>query len=141
MKTSNRQRNISKRHVRGSALVEGAMTMTVLLMMLFGILEFGRAVWIYNSLANVSREAARYAMVHGESSKAPATTDDVAKIAKYYAVGMDSSQLNVAVAWLPNNKAGSDVKVTISYPVFPMAALAIRSQLNLSSASRVMIAQ
>jgi hypothetical protein len=45
---------------RGQATVEFALTIVVLLMVVIGILEFGRIVWLYNTLSNLSREIARY---------------------------------------------------------------------------------
>ncbi|HEU5197985.1 MAG TPA: TadE family protein [Ktedonobacterales bacterium] len=45
---------------RGQATVEFALTIILLLMVVIGILEFGRIVWLYNTLSNLSREIARY---------------------------------------------------------------------------------
>ncbi len=36
--------------------------------MMFGIVDFGRVIWAYNSLENAAREGARYAIVHGGSA-------------------------------------------------------------------------
>jgi Flp pilus assembly protein TadG len=49
------------RHIqRGQATVEFGLTIVLLLMVVIGILEFGRIVWLYNTLSNLSREIARY---------------------------------------------------------------------------------
>ncbi len=45
---------------RGQATVEFALTIVLLLMVVIGILEFGRIVWLYNTLSNLTREIARY---------------------------------------------------------------------------------
>lgn len=45
---------------RGLALVEFALTATVLMAMVFGITEFGRAISQYDTLAKAARDAARY---------------------------------------------------------------------------------
>src|SRR3954451_5329385 len=45
---------------RGVALVEFAITLPLLLAICFGITEFGRAIYTYNTLAKSTRDAARY---------------------------------------------------------------------------------
>jgi Flp pilus assembly protein TadG len=52
----------------GQALPEFAFIVPMFLMMLFGVMDFGRVIWAYNSLENAAREGARYAIVHGGSS-------------------------------------------------------------------------
>jgi Flp pilus assembly protein TadG len=50
---------------RAQAIVEFAIVLPVLLMMLVGILEVGRLIFIYAAVNNASREAARYASAVG----------------------------------------------------------------------------
>lgn len=50
----------SRRRQRGQATVEFGLTILLLLMVVIGILEFGRLVWLYNTISNLSREIARY---------------------------------------------------------------------------------
>ncbi len=45
---------------RGVALVELAITIFVLLAIAFGITEFGRAIYQYNTLAKAARDASRF---------------------------------------------------------------------------------
>jgi hypothetical protein len=45
---------------RGQGLVEFALAMPVLLLILLGIIEMGRLLFLYSSVASASREAARY---------------------------------------------------------------------------------
>ncbi|MET1085142.1 MAG: TadE family protein [Burkholderiales bacterium] len=51
---------------RGVALVELALTIGILITIVFGITEFGRAIYQYDTLAKAARDAARYL-----STKAP----------------------------------------------------------------------
>ncbi len=55
---------------RGQAAVEFALAMPALLLIVFGIVDFGRAVWAYNSVAYLARDGARYGTVpsHGTSA-------------------------------------------------------------------------
>ena len=49
---------------RGATLVEFAIAATVFLMVMFTVLEFGRALWVHNALTDAARRGARYAVVH-----------------------------------------------------------------------------
>jgi Flp pilus assembly protein TadG len=59
------------RNRRGSAVVETALVLPFLLLLIFGITEFGRAWMTVNILQTASREAARLAVV---------TAPDVAQV-------------------------------------------------------------
>lgn len=59
---------------RGSTLVEFAIGATVFLTVLFGVLEFGRALWTHNALNDAARRAARYAVNQPASSPAGVKT-------------------------------------------------------------------
>ena len=50
---------------RGNALVEFAVTIAVLLTVLFGIIDVGRALFAYDWVYNSARQATRWAMVRG----------------------------------------------------------------------------
>jgi len=51
------------RTLRGQSLVEFALILPILLILLMGILDFGRAIAAYNSVSNAARSAARVAVV------------------------------------------------------------------------------
>lgn len=55
--------NALKRRSRGQAMVELALVLPILLLILMGVFDFGRAVFAYNSLSNAAREGARVAIV------------------------------------------------------------------------------
>lgn len=57
----------SARESQGQTLVETALTMMVLLMMIFGVIEMSTAMYNYHYLANAAHEAARYAIVRGNT--------------------------------------------------------------------------
>ena len=50
---------------RGASLPETAIVMAVLLALLFGIIDFGRAMYTYAFVAQLAREGARWAIVRG----------------------------------------------------------------------------
>lgn len=49
---------------RGQALVEFALVFPLLLLMLFGIIDAGRLIYTYNTVANAARNGARVAIVN-----------------------------------------------------------------------------
>lgn len=55
--------NARRSRADGQSLVEFALVLPILLLMFMGILDFGRAVFAYNSLSNAAREGARVAIV------------------------------------------------------------------------------
>lgn len=60
-----------RKNERGSTLVEFAIGATVFFTAMFAVIEFGRALWTHNALADAARRGARYAVNH-------ATTDSLA---------------------------------------------------------------
>jgi Flp pilus assembly protein TadG len=52
----------------GQALVEFSMTVLIFLVMLMGIFDLGRAIYMYNGVAEAAREIARVTSVHPGST-------------------------------------------------------------------------
>lgn len=50
-----------RRRERGATLVETAMVFPILLVLIFGLVEFGRYITLTSTVTNASREATRYA--------------------------------------------------------------------------------
>lgn len=124
---------------RGSALVESGLTFMVFMMVIFGLMDFGRMVWADNLLSHATREATRYAMVHGSHSISPATADNIKSVVTSQAVGLDPSKISVDVSWTPDNKPGSSVKVAAQYTFTPMTGFVGSGKFG--SVSQVIISQ
>ncbi len=62
-----RQNKLFDSNERGSTLVEFSIAVTVFLIVMFGVVEFGRALWVHNALADAARRGARYAAVSKSS--------------------------------------------------------------------------
>jgi len=60
-----RKTNNENSHSRGQGMLEFAMVLPILLLVIFGLLEVGRAVFLYSTVTNASREAVRYATAYG----------------------------------------------------------------------------
>ena len=103
--------------VEGSSLVEFAVTLPVLLMLIFGIMECSLALYVNHFVTNAAHEATRYAMVRGSSWKgvacsSPATggcTATAASVTAYVQSiapsGIDPAKLTVTATW-PGVSAG-----------------------------------
>lgn len=99
---------------KGQSLVETALILPILLMILFGIVDFGRIFHAYLTLDHAGREAARAATIGSE--------DDVIKSKINSATGsLDKSKYSVGITIAPAGKAnrasGSEVTITLTYSV------------------------
>ena len=54
---------------KGQSLVEFALILPVLLLVLFGVFDFGRAIYAYNAVSNSAREGGRTAVVNQTASE------------------------------------------------------------------------
>jgi Flp pilus assembly protein TadG len=61
-----RQTKLFHSNERGGTLVEFAIAATVFLTAMFGVIEFGRAIWTHNALTDAARRGARYAVLHSQ---------------------------------------------------------------------------
>jgi hypothetical protein len=68
-KTMSRHGN-HQNNERGSTLVEFSLAGSVFLLALFGVLDFGRLLWVHNALADAARQGARYAVSTSATSTA-----------------------------------------------------------------------
>ncbi len=128
-----------RRDERGSELIEFALISILLLMLVFGIMEFGRAIWIYGTVAHVAREGARFAIVRGSNSGRDASTTDVENYVNLRAAGMTG--LTVTTTWDDASKdPGTVVQVQVSRDFDPALPLVNLGPFTLSSTSRMVIA-
>jgi len=90
---------------RGAAMVEFAFTAPVFIVSLLGIIEFGRAFWIRNSLQHAADETGHYAMIH-----TAATQDELVSYANQAAAPREAGGITVTMT---NGTIGSVSCVTI----------------------------
>ncbi|MGH9901941.1 MAG: TadE/TadG family type IV pilus assembly protein [Pyrinomonadaceae bacterium] len=124
----------SLRDERGAYFAEFAIVAPVLLLLMFGVMEFGRAVWAYSSVAHAAREGVRYAIVRGGESGRAATANDVQTYARSRA-GLNAMQ--VSTTWTPDNAPGSVVQVTAQYDF--QSTVPFIPPMQLTSTSRMVI--
>ena len=111
---------------KGQALVEFAIILPLLFLLIFGIFEFGRAMFIKNSLNNAARSAVRVAVVTptladitysaGAFTNPPDGTDKIK--AKIYDILLyikkDTATATVNVVEHPNALPSDTVTVTVT---------------------------
>ena len=104
---------LRKRKERGQTFVEFALALPVLLVLLFGIIQFGIAFHSYITITDATRAGARKAAV---SASLPASqrTGAVVTAVRNSAQNLDQAKLaaSVSSSWAP----GADVTVTATYP-------------------------
>lgn len=138
------------RWLRGQTYSEFAMVALLAIGLIFGIISFAMTVYTYNFISNASRDAVRYAIVHGSKSASPATADDIQTFVRNEAKGLTASSINVTACWNPqappndcpgptgNNSPGKVVSVNVSYDVHPFYPF-MNLTLPLSSSAQMVI--
>jgi Flp pilus assembly protein TadG len=124
-------------------MVEGAIVYPVVLLIILGMLVGAAGIMRYSQLASLSREAARYASVHGgqyaQEMKvtAPTAADIYNDVVLTRAEGFDTSQLGYSITYDTTNwpyhttldssnnvvPIQNTVKVTLTYHWVPEAIL------------------
>ena len=141
---------------KGSALVEFGLAAATVLLVIFLIVDVGRALYAYNWVSNSARQATRFAMVRGtmcdpllatycQTTSMPrgAQAADITNYVDSLAVGIDTGQVTVnshcrAGATAPNpppcaagDKAWVQVQVQYNFhflsPLFPTLSWTMQS--------------
>jgi Flp pilus assembly protein TadG len=122
---------------RGAQIVEFALVLPLFFALLFSVIEFSHAIWLYGSAAYGAREGTRFAMVRGSSVSTPATDTDVRARVRTI-VGLRSA--TVITTWPDgNNDPGSRVQVSVAVPFTFVVPLFRLPALNLTSTSQMVI--
>jgi Flp pilus assembly protein TadG len=114
----------------GVTLVEAALSISLLLTMVFGIIAGGYMLYAYHYISYAARLGTRYAIVRGSACDNSGGMPDCpnvtnAQITAYVQgkrfLGIDPSLMTVTASW-PNgtDNPGDPINVTVQYP-FPFA--------------------
>ena len=145
----------SQRGDRAQALVETALVLPLLLLLIVGLFDVGRAIWLSNTLATAVREGSRYGVVHGALSGSPTgpgaatytppdTDTAITAQVRNYSTGVPNS-LTVLSTWPDGNaNRGSRIVVSASFPFTPILSqvfLGSGLSITLRSSSTLVIEQ
>ena len=120
----------------GGVAIEFALVMPVFILLLYGVLEFGRAIWAQNTLEFAVGEAARFAIVN-----TTATSNDIANVARDNVIQLDTTQITFTVNIETSGATRSFVRVQADYPFTPLIPLSNLAAFNIRSSSRVPVVQ
>lgn len=147
----------------GADLIDFAISVSVLMSVVFGIIAVSLAVYSYFFVSDAAREATRYAIVRGSTlttdCTAPGYATCIAQPADIQSYvremgfpGIVANNLTVTSTWLTSaggacgtsdscKVPGNQVKVSVSYP-FPLSIPFIpHGTINMASSSTMVIAQ
>jgi Flp pilus assembly protein TadG len=142
------------RDERGSIVVEFSLASILFFITMFGIIEFGRAIWEFNIVANVTKEGARWASVRGSTSAAPidspqATAANIKAYVQARSYGATFALSCTASAGQPacvnvtwpdgSNAPGNRVEVNVQKRFTPLTGLIPNSALTLQSTAQMVI--
>jgi len=130
---------ISEDGSAGQAIVEFALVATVFFILLFGIIEFSRLMFMYHHVGNAAREGSRYASVHGSDSLANATPAAIENYIKSRSP-IDPNNLTVETYWEnPNHEPKSWVRVEVNYDFKFIVPILYNYNIPLKSTSQMVI--
>jgi Flp pilus assembly protein TadG len=92
----------------GQAIIEFALTITLTLMLIFGLIEFSRAIYTASVIQWAAQKGARTAIVDST------TNDEVREAVKARLAGLDPAKVEIEIR--PDDRSGSDVEVEVRYP-------------------------
>jgi Flp pilus assembly protein TadG len=92
----------------GQTLMEFVITLPLFLLLVLAVIDFGRLALTYASLANATREGARYAVVHLNDN------NGVENVVRTRAVGLNSAGINVVTNWNVNVNSPETAVVTVT---------------------------
>ncbi len=99
----------------GTAFIEFGILASIFITLSFGIIDFGRMMWLNNTVEHVATEGARYAAVRGSDKASPVGESQVTTYVEDRATGIPAADMNINVTWDPNNNPGGSVTVVVTY--------------------------
>jgi Flp pilus assembly protein TadG len=135
---------------RGATLAETSIVIGLVLAMIFGVIDFGRALYTYGFVAQLAREGARWAIVRGSScsqlSYCNPTNAQLQAYLQSQSLGVTNANGIAAQIQYPScpygasgDDPGCTAQVTVSYPFAFIAPFVSEAQISMSSTSAMVI--
>jgi Flp pilus assembly protein TadG len=133
----------------GQTVAEFALSATVFLLLVFGVMEMALNVYNYNTACAAAREAVRYAIAHSPTSANPATKSQIRQVAINYAPALNLTASNISVSWVadPNLARTTpvcpscDALVVISHQYRLQIPFVAPIALTISATSQMLVSQ
>ena len=139
---SNKWSGRKLRAERGTSVIEFAVASVVLFMMIFGLVEFGLAIWKNNVVASLAKDGARYAATHGSTTTRPASSADVSNYVRLRAFELSPT---VTTTWpdgdSPSNSPGKRVEVVVQQDYSAVTSFVPFTTLTLRSTAQLVISR
>jgi Flp pilus assembly protein TadG len=126
----------------GQVVAEVALAVTAFLVLALAVLDFGRGLWTWQLLASVAREAARWAIVHGDDAgltPSEAETQCASWVQSQFG-GSLPADAKLTFDW-PNgtNEPGDPVRVTVQSDFKPVTPLLGSTKVKLQGVSEMRV--
>jgi Flp pilus assembly protein TadG len=118
----------AKRNERGAVMVEFAIVMPLLLLLVFGIIEFGRGYNVKVQLTGSVREAARELALGGSNAEARQAVRDAAP-----GVSPAVADSDIAITRCPADGSDGNAVVTVTYDLDALTPLVPDGELRLTA--------
>ncbi len=99
----------------GTAFIEFGILASIFITLSFAVIDFGRMMWLNNTVEHAAAEGARYAAVRGSNKASPVNSTQVTTYVQDRATGIPAADMNISVTWAPNNNPGGSVTVLVTY--------------------------
>ena len=105
----------------GTAFVEFALLASIFFIVCFAVIDFGRMMWLNNTVEHIAAEGARYAAVRGSDKPTPVTASEIVTYIQDRADGIPDADMTISVTWPEwpganvNPPAGGAVTVLVTY--------------------------
>lgn len=136
----NSLRKLLSGHEEGNAIAEFGACAVLLVMVLIGVVELGRMILVYTTIADATRAGARYAIVHGadrtgsgaDGPSGQGSDAQVKTVVKNFAsagmITLPDTAINVTypqasatgLCTSSGNLAGCQVQVSVTYQFLPL---------------------
>jgi Flp pilus assembly protein TadG len=108
------------RSEQGSVLIETALMLTIILLLMFGVVDMGRALYTANNLVSAAREGARFAATDNSCATIVADTKATvrARFSPFGGAALTDAQITVTVVnpSTPGFCTNGSIRVAIAYP-------------------------
>jgi hypothetical protein len=130
---------MSWRDERGAAAVEFALVMPLLILLLFGIIEFARVWNARQTLTDAAREGARIAVVNYSMLNAAVLDDSVRRVVRRAAgnAGLDITEEKLVIGTIGVGGVGGSesAQVSLQYEYTPLFGLVLKAPITMRTSA------